>query len=65
MPDRDLTTVRPWQKDPAQATVRHACPEHSIADVPADCWCCGGHGSVTDARLAEWQRRMMSGVHLL
>jgi len=34
----------------------HACPEHSIAYVPAFCPVCLGSGVVTTERLARWQR---------
>jgi hypothetical protein len=52
----NLDRVLPWQRDPLRANVTHACPECPIGAPSTSCWCCGGHGSITDARLAEWQR---------
>jgi hypothetical protein len=55
-----LDMVRPWNRpDSARSSggveVRHACPECPLGRPQAACACCGGHGLVTDKRIAEWQ----------
>jgi hypothetical protein len=40
--------------------VTHACPECPIGAPSPFCACCGGHGSVTTVRLAQWQRQVLA-----
>jgi hypothetical protein len=42
--------------------VTHACPECPIGAPRVFCECCGGHGSVTETRLAQWQLKVLSDV---
>lgn len=40
--------------------VTHACPECQIGNPRPFCACCGGHGNISEAQLARWQRQVLS-----
>lgn len=61
MPTMESPHVPPFLRSSSRV-VTHACPECPIGAPNPLCACCGGHGSVTDTRLAQWQLKVLADL---